>query len=78
MARFVKLASGTGVRLYRSNVPLYYLRDSLIGRLWNRFSETPGFLKAINFLLTFALLVPVKDLIFKDHDNKRFHCAVWE
>lgn len=76
MERFVELASRTDVRLYRNDVPLCYLPDCLLGRRWNQFSKVTGFVKAINRWRAFRLFVHAEDLIFKDHDDKRFHCAV--
>lgn len=74
----MKLVGGTGARLYRNDVPLYYLQDYLLGGQCNRFVGVPGLLKAINLWLTFWLLLPTEYLIFKDHDDNNFHCAVWD
>lgn len=50
MARFVKRAAWSGVRMYRNNTPLYYIEDSLLVRRWNLFEEAPSLLKANNIL----------------------------
>lgn len=78
MARFVKLAADTSVRVYRKYEPFYYLRDSFLGRRWNRFTNATGLLKANNLWHTFGLLLPAEDLIFKDHDYKRCQRSEWD
>lgn len=78
MARFVKLADGSGVCLYRNDIPLYCLRDSLPCRRCNRFADASGLLKAVNIWNTTDLLVPAEYLVFQDLINDRFQCSVWE
>lgn len=73
IARFVKLAAGTGLHLYSKNVTLYYLHNSLLVRRWNGFVEVTGLLKSVNIWRMICLMVPAEYVVFQDHVDHIFH-----
>ena len=78
MVRFVNLAAGTGVSLHRNDIPLFYLRDSLLGRRWNRFSEAARLLEAISIWHSSGFMVAAEDLLFTYNENSGLHCPAWD
>lgn len=42
MALFVILAAGSGLRVYRKDIPLYHIHDSVFGRRWDRICSARG------------------------------------
>ena len=58
MYNLVELAASRKVHLIGKDLPLFYLRDSLLGRRWNMFSQHADITKAIAFWSSFRLWIP--------------------
>lgn len=76
MARFEKLVAGSGVLLYRNDIPLYYLRESLFRHRWNRFVQALGPLKAIYVWHKNVLRVQMEGLVFQENVDDPFDCVL--
>lgn len=73
MVRLVDLAAGTAVELHRNNILLYYIRDPLLGRRWNNFSEA-SLLVAIGIWHFSVIMVAAEDFLFTYNENLGLHC----
>ena len=49
MYNFMNLCSDRNVHLFNKDLPLFYLRDSLVGRRWNMFSQHKYIVHAIDY-----------------------------
>ncbi len=58
MDNFVNLCEKRNVHLCNKDLPLFYLRDSLVGRRWNMFSQHRDITEAINYWHKFRLWIP--------------------
>ncbi len=58
MFHFVNLVEDQRTPVLQKDLPIYYLRDSLLGRRWNQFSQHRDITQAINFWHKFGLWIP--------------------
>ena len=57
MYNFVNLCESPDVHLFNKELPLFYLRDFLVGRRWNMFSQHKSIFEAINHWHKFRVWV---------------------
>ena len=58
MMNFVNLTADRNVHIHINDLPLFYLRDSLVGRRWNRFSQIKDITDAIHYWHQFRTWIP--------------------
>lgn len=67
MFNFVNLVENRDVQFVAKDLPIFYLRDSLLGRRWNQFSQLRDVTTAMNFWHRFGLWIPHDTLELRMH-----------
>ena len=67
MFNFVNLVENTSVEFVAKDLPIFYLRDSLLGRRWNQFSQHRDITTAMNYWYRFGIWIPHDTLELRMH-----------